>query len=158
MKMIDVRIFPMRLLSPTTVEKLLNKIYNLNGIIRIMVHGPSIPEKIYYGPAKGLKVDHTDRKVIKIRGKPIELRVKVGEVIVTISEEKFEENLEKLDEITKGTLKCQYKILIGSFTKKDVTVSDYIKYGSNFENKLDKRLVGLADPNTKLEEAVTNIK
>lgn len=155
---IDVKVFPNRLLSPVTVEKLLNKIYNLDSVVRVVIHGPSIPDKVYYGPAKGLEVDHSDRKTIKVRGKPVELKVKVGKIIITLPTKKVEESLKVLTEIVKETLPCKCQMFIGSFTKKDVTISDYIKYGLNFEDKIDKRLIGLADPNSRLKDAITNIK
>ncbi|MDI9618445.1 methyl-coenzyme M reductase operon protein D [Methanothermobacter sp.] len=155
---VDLKIFPQRLLKPETVEKLLNSIYELEGIVRVLVHGPSIPDRVYYGPARGTEVKHSDRKKIKVRGEEVELRVKVGEVIVGILPEALEENMDKIDEILKEALPCPYKVFIGAFTKKDITISDYLKYGLNFEDKIDPRIIGMADPSSRVKDTVVNIK
>ena len=65
---IDIKIIPNRYLKPDTTEKLLNSIYNLEGHQRVLIHGPSIPLKVFYGPGKGHVVNHTDRKVINVKG------------------------------------------------------------------------------------------
>jgi len=155
---VDVKIFPQRLLKPETVEELLNRIYGLEGIVRVLVHGPSIPDRVYYGPARGTEVKHSDRRRIRVRGEEVELRVKVGEVIVGILPEALEENMDKIDEILKEVLPCSYKVFIGAFTKKDITISDYLKYGLNFEDKIDPRIIGMADPSSRVKDTVVNIK
>ena len=64
-KVIDIKIFPHRYLKPKTSEKVLNASYDLGkDIIRVIVHGPSLPKYVYYGPARGMPVNHSDRKVI----------------------------------------------------------------------------------------------
>ena len=50
---VDVKIVPDRYLKPDTCEKILNEIYELEGLIRVLVHGPSLPKKVFYGPGKG---------------------------------------------------------------------------------------------------------
>ncbi|MBE2900266.1 methyl-coenzyme M reductase operon protein D [Methanothermobacter thermautotrophicus] len=155
---IDVKIFPQRLLKPETVEKILNRIYELEGIVRVLVHGPSIPDRVYYGPARGTEVNHSDRRKIKVRGEEVELRVKVGEIIVGILPEALEEKIETIEEILDEVLPCSYKVFIGAFTKKDITISDYLKYGLKFEEKIDPRVIGMVDPSSRMKDTVINIK
>ncbi len=155
---VDIKIFPQRLLKPETVEKLLNRIYELDGIVRVLVHGPSIPDRVYYGPARGIEVRHSDRKTITVRGEEVELRVKVGEIIVGILPEALAERMETIEEILEDVLPCSYKVFIGAFTKKDITISDYLKYGLNFEDKIDPRVIGMVDPSSRLKDTVVNIK
>ena len=65
---------------------------------------------------------------------------------------------EHTDEILKEVLPCPYKVFIGAFTKKDITISDYLKYGLNFEDKIDPRIIGMADPSSRVKDTVVNIK
>lgn len=156
---IDVKVVPYRLLNPQTVETILNKIYDLDGIVRVLVHGPSIPKEIPYGPAKGIKVNHKDRQVIKVKGEEVELKVKVGEIIVgVLCDDKMDENIGKIEKIMDENLPCSYQMWVGTYTKRDVTVTDWMKYGPKFEKKLDPRYIGLVDPNSKVKENVKLIK
>lgn len=158
-KVVDIKIFPHRYLKPETSEKILNAIYDLGkDIIRVIVHGPSLPKYVYYGPARGTPVNHSDRKVIKIKGEEVELTVKVGEIIVTVPYEKVMEIEKKLHKICKEIFPFGYDIYVGVFTKVKPTVVDYLKYGEGFESKIDPRLIGIVDPNTKLSEGVKIIK
>jgi methyl-coenzyme M reductase subunit D len=158
-KVIDIKIFPHRYLKPKTSEKVQNAIYDLGkDIIRVIVHGPSLPKYVYYGPARGMPVNHSDRKVIKIKGEEVELTVKVGEIIVTVPFEKAVEIEKKLHNICKEHFPYGYDIYVGAFTKVRPTVTDYLKYGEGFEGKIDPRLIGMVDPNAKLSNGVKMIK
>lgn len=55
---IDIKIYPNRFLKPKTTELLLNKICGLEGYVRFLIHGPSLPKKVFYGPGKGLSLIH----------------------------------------------------------------------------------------------------
>ena len=78
---IDIKIIPNRFLKPDTSEKILNEIYELEGNMRVLIHGPSLPKKVFYGPGKGHEVNHTDRKTIQVKGNDVDLRVMVGDII-----------------------------------------------------------------------------
>lgn len=151
---IDVRIFPYRFLKPTTAEKILNKIYNLEGKVRVLIHGPSLPKKINYGPAKGLEVNHQDRKTIKVHGEDVDLRLNVGEIIITVELKRLNDFLNQLEDILNENMPCDYIQMIGIFTKTTATVSDYLKYGENFENILDQRYIGMVDPSTRSSDSI----
>ena len=128
---IDIKIIPNRYLKPDTTEKLLNSIYNLEGHQRVLIHGPSIPLKVFYGPGKGHVVNHTDRKVINVKGNDLELRVMVGEIVITVDMSKFNAFMEDLECILDEFIPCDYSILVGIFTRTKSTISDYLKYGNN---------------------------
>lgn len=155
---IDIKIIPNRYLKPDTTEKLLNSIYNLEGHQRVLIHGPSIPLKVFYGPGKGHVVNHTDRKVINVKGNDLELRVMVGEIVITVDISKFNEFMEDLEGILDEFMPCDYSILVGIFTRTKSTISDYLKYGNNFESAIDERYIGLVDSRAKTSETVKVIK
>ena len=155
---IDIKIVPNRYLKPDTTEKILNEIYNLDGQQRVLIHGPSIPLKVFYGPGKGHVVNHTDRKEITVKGHPVELRVMVGEIVITVDVSRFNDFMDGLQEILDGHMPCDYSILVGIFTRTKSTISDYLKYGNNFENVIDDRYIGLVDSRAKTCETVKVIK
>lgn len=155
---IDIKIIPNRYLKPDTTEKILNDLYDLKGQQRFLIHGPSIPLKVFYGPGKGHVVNHTDRKEINVKGNPVELRVMVGEIIVTVDISKFNEFMDGLEGVLESHMPCDYSLLVGIFTRTKSTISDYLKYGNNFENVIDDRYIGLVDSRAKTSETVKVIK
>ena len=155
---IDIKIVPNRYLKPHTTEKILNKIYDLEGQQRVLIHGPSIPLKVFYGPGKGHVVNHTDRKEITVKGHDVELRVMVGEIVITVDISKFNDFMDNLHDVLDNDMPCDYYILVGIFTRTKSTISDYLKYGNNFESVIDDRYIGLVDSRAKTSETVKVIK
>lgn len=155
---IDIKIIPSRYLKPNTTEKILNELYELNGQQRVLIHGPSIPLKVFYGPGKGHDVNHTDRKEINVKGNIIELRVMVGEIVVTVDMAKFNDFMDNLENVLENNMPCDYSVLVGIFTRTKSTISDYLKYGNNFEEVIDDRYIGLVDSRAKTSETVKVIK
>lgn len=142
---IDIKIVPDRYLKPDTCEKILNEIYELEGLIRVLVHGPSLPKKVFYGPGKGHEVNHSDRKSINIRGESLDLRIMVGNIILTVDISHFNDLMDQLSTILDKNTPCDYSLLVGVFTRTKSTISDYLKYGNGFENYIDERYIGLVD-------------
>jgi methyl-coenzyme M reductase subunit D len=155
---IDIKIIPNRYLKPTTAEKILNLIYELDGPQRVLIHGPSIPLKVFYGPGKGHDVNHTDRKKITVKGEEIELRVMVGEIVITLDIAKFNKFMDDLQIILDENIPCDYSLLVGIFTRSKTTISDYLKYGNNFETVIDDRYIGIVDSRAKTSETVKVIE
>jgi methyl-coenzyme M reductase subunit D len=153
-----VKIFPYRILKPTTTENILNQILQLDGVLRVLINGESLPAIVNYGPSKGLPVNHTDRKTISVKGNDVPLRVSVGELILTVRLDNLEDFVEQVDEILNETLSFGYDVKVGIFNKTQSSVSDYMKYGEGFEDKIDSRLIGLVDPNAKSSETVRYIR
>ncbi|MGF7118855.1 methyl-coenzyme M reductase operon protein D [Methanobacterium oryzae] len=153
-KAVDVKIFPYRRLKPQTTEKILNGIMEYDGILRVIVNGNSIPKIVGFGPAKGTQNNHEDRRVIKIREDSVELRVSVGELIVTVKYDDLDLFLEKLQNLLENTLSFGFEVATGIFTKTNITVSDYMKVGYGLENNVDPRLIGMVDPKSKSGDTV----
>ena len=155
---IDIKIIPNRFLKPNTCEKILNELYELEGNMRVLMHGPSLPKKVFYGPGKGHDVNHTDRKTIQVKGNDVNLRIMVGDIIVTVDISKFNEFMDKLQNIVDENMPYDYTILVGRFTRTKTTISDYLKYGEGFENHIDKHYIGLVDSSARSSETVKVIK
>ena len=156
-EIIDIKIVPYRFLKPETSEKVLNKIFELDGIIRGIVHGPSLPKTVYYGPARGTPVNHQYRKSINVKGKNIDLRLLIGEIILTIDVKALNQIMESIETILDETLDFKYILMIGIFTKTQITVSDYLKYGTNFESSIDERYIGMVDSRARSSETIKMI-
>ena len=140
----DIEIFPHRLLSADTTEKLLNDLEDLKGVKRMVIQGQRLPpEEI-----------NPERQFITVKGEKIDLQVKTGRIMMEIEEEEIIEEVKKIcDEI----LQFGYNIHVGTFIRKQKTVTDDIKYGEAV-NDLPDDLVGLTDQNAQLSERTTIIK
>lgn len=157
-KATDVKIFPDRILKPDTTETILNQVMGLDGVLRVLINGETLPTVVTMGPAKGAPVNHTDRKTINVKGNDVPLRVSVGEIILTVQLDNLEDFVTEVNNILDETLNFGYNVSVGVFTKTTTTVSDYMKYGHGFEDKIDSRLIGLVDPNAKSSETIRYIR
>jgi methyl-coenzyme M reductase subunit D len=153
-KAIDVRIFPHRRLKPETTEKILNELLDLDGVLRFLINGESLPKIVGYGPARGTSVNHPDRKIITVKGKEVELLVSVGDIIVTVKHENLEEFVEKTKTILEEVLNFGFDVRVGIFTRTQTTVSDNLKVAYGIEEDFDPSLIGLVDPKTNSKETV----
>jgi len=152
--MIEIEVFPHRYLKASTTEKFLNKVYSLDTVERIVIHGESLPKTVYYGPAKGTPVNHSERKEVVVQGIPIELTVMAGRFWIAL---KDDSELEKIEEVCKEVFPFGYRISAGKFLRDRPTVTDYIKYGEGFVNGIDKKIVGITDPRSKFQSSVAVI-
>ena len=139
----QVRVAPVRLLNPETVEQLLNLLAAHEGIRRILLKGQSLPAAVPYGPARGAPNPHSKRGTITVLGEEIELQTHVGTILM---------ELESIDVLPAIRAACDkvftrfpYSIQKGRFMKTHATTSDYAKYGPN----ADELLLGLADPKSR---------
>lgn len=136
---LDIEIAPKNLLSPITTQKLLNELVKIEGIKKIMVQGPRLPSTVPYGPAKGDSIHHSQRQLIQITSKIIELSVCVGRVRLEVENSIVKDSV-KL--ICKEILPCDFEFNEGLFILKRSTTTDYAKRGAN----ADKIALGLSDP------------
>ena len=155
---VDVKIVPDRYLKPDTCEKILNEIYELEGLIRVLVHGPSLPKKVFYGPGKGHEVNHSDRKSINIRGESLDLRIMVGNIILTVDISHFNDLMDQLSTILDKNTPCDYSLLVGVFTRTKSTISDYLKYENRFKNYIDEHYIDLINYRAISSQSVKVIK
>lgn len=136
----QVRIVPLRMLKPDTAERLLNKLAEIPGIRRMMIHGPGLPKKVPYGPARGSPNPHSDRKAIRVGDAEIALRIAAGEVVLEVEDASVVEKIRSLcDGFFTG---FPYQLQEGRFMKTTPTLVDYAKYGPD----ADTTFIGLADP------------
>jgi methyl-coenzyme M reductase subunit D len=140
----DIEIFPHRLLNADTTESLLNAFDELDGVKKIVLQGQRLP-----ADAK-----NPDHRVINIKGDEVDLQVKAGRIFMEIEDE------ETIDAVR---LKCEenlsfgFNIHVGTFIRKQKTVSDKIKYGEALDDIPDD-MVGLTDQNAQLSERATILK
>jgi methyl-coenzyme M reductase subunit D len=144
---IQIEIFPSRILSPETAQKLLVELSQIDGILRVMVQGPRLPEKVFYGPGTGEKVEHPLRKPIQIGDQVIELKVSVGRIRLEISNAEVKE---KVRTVCEKVLPFSFEFREGHFLRKKPTVTDYAKLGPD----ADSRLLGMVDPKSKINQLV----
>lgn len=139
----DIEIFPNRLLSTETTEKVLKEVNRIDGVKRIVIQGQRIsPEQI-----SDLDMKTFDEKSSLIH-------VKTGRILMEIEDQSV---ISKLRKIFDFYFPFGYEIGFGKFIRKQVTVTDNLKYGENLD-KIPKELVGLTDQNAKLGERTGIIK
>jgi methyl-coenzyme M reductase subunit D len=144
---IQIEIFPIRILSPETAQKLISELYQVDGILRVMVQGPKLPEKVGYGPGTGEKVEHPLRKPIQIGDQVIELKISVGRIRLELSDAEVKE---KVRAVCEKVLPFSFEFREGHFLRRKPTVTDYAKLGP----EADSRLLGMVDPKAKINQLV----
>ncbi|MDF1556597.1 MAG: methyl-coenzyme M reductase operon protein D [ANME-2 cluster archaeon] len=155
-KPIQVEIFPQRVLMPDTAEQLLNVIDKVPGVIRMVIQGPSLPNRVTCGPGAGTPVNHPDRRVINVSGHAFELNIRLGRVQVEIEDRSVKE---KLRQVVEEVLPFPFEYREGFFIRRKATLTDYAKYG--FKSKTDEsinlddeRLLGLIDPKANAKDRI----
>lgn len=144
---IQIEIFPSRILSPETAQKLMAEINKVDGVLRIMVQGNRLPEKVSEGPGTGERIEHPLRKPIQIGDQVIELKICVGRIRVELSNP---ESKEKVREVCEKMLPFPFEFREGHFFRRKPTVTDYAKLGPD----ADPRLLGMVDPKAKSDRLV----
>lgn len=144
---IQIEIFPSRILSPETAQKLIAEIYKVDGVIRVMVQGNRLPDKVSAGPGTGEKVEHPLRKPIQIGDQVIELKICVGRIRVELSNA---EAKEQIREVCEKLLPFPFEFREGHFFRRKPTVTDYAKLGP----EADSRLLGMVDPKAKTDQLI----
>lgn len=141
----DIEIFPHRLLNVDTAERLLNDLDRIEGIKRMLIHGPRLPP---------VREGHPDRRSMIVSGEEVEVQVKPGRILLEIESE---EVIEDVREVCEEHLPFGYNIHIGHFIRKQKTVSDKLKYGEELD-KIPDEMVGLTDQNAQLSERAQILK
>ena len=141
----DIEIFPYRIIGADTTEKLLNGIECLDDVKRTVIHGPRLPPD-----DPDLNPKYKDRREITVKGKPIELKIRVGRIFVELTSESAIKEVEK---ICDDVLPFGYDINTSrtEYIRKHKTVSDAIKYGVG-EDNLPDELIGMTDQTRQLAE------
>ena len=140
----DIEIFPHRLLNPETTESLLNALDEIEGVKTIVLQGQRLPPE-------AVNPDHT---TIIVKGEEVDLQVKTGRVLMEID---TEDTIELVRQKCEENLSFGFNVHVGTFIRKQKTVSDKIKYGDALKNLPDE-MVGLTDQNALLSERATILK
>jgi len=145
----DIEIFPHRLLSADTTEGLLNNLEGIEGIKRIVIQGQRLPPKDV----------NQEQRTITLKGEEIDLQIQTGRILMDIEDEGIidESIIEDITSICEDHLPFGFNIHVGTFIRKQKTVTDNLKYGKAL-NKISKDMVGLTDQNAQLSERATIIK
>lgn len=139
----DIQIFPHRILSADTTEKILIELNELENINRIVLQGQRLPDD----------PSNPDRRSITVKGEEIDLQIKTGRILMEIVDEDV---IEDVKVIAKKHLPFGFNVYAGTFIRKEKTVSDLMKYG-DLDNLPDD-MVGLTDQNAELSKRATYLK
>ncbi|NLX48032.1 MAG: methyl-coenzyme M reductase operon protein D [Euryarchaeota archaeon] len=124
----EIMVFPERMLLADTTETLLNKLHEVKNVKRITVQGEDLPAIMKAGPGTGGPVDHPERRVIKVAGKDMELKVLVGRILVEISDMDFvPQAMKDIKEVCESVFPFNFTLEVGRYSKFKPTVSDYKK-------------------------------
>ena len=147
----DIEIFPHRLLSVETTEKLLIDLERIDAVNRMVLHGRRLsPEE----------TGSEEPRFITIRDEKIDLHVKTGRVLIEINEEEIislDQLNDEIHEICTNHLPFGFNLTEGTFIRKEKTVTDALKYGEGLKH-LPNEMVGLTDQNAQLSERARIIK
>lgn len=124
----EVRIMTNRLLSAKTTEKVLNALDVIEHIRQINMSGESLPKTINSGPAKGEENNHSERCLIKVGGKDVELRCEVGAFYIELlvdDADMLEAVVEKIKKACDATISDGYTYDIGRYSKYKPSLNDY---------------------------------
>jgi len=124
----EIMVFPHRLLSADTTEKLLNRIHDVPHVTQVNVSGEGLHAIVGSGPNKGLPVDHEERKTILVKGEEIELRLLVGRVFVEVDDiDNVDAAADGIAAICEELLPFGFNLEVGRYHKYRQTVTDYNK-------------------------------
>jgi len=131
------------MMKPETCENLLNKLVDVPGIRRILLHGQNIPKVIPYGPARGMENKSAIKRRITIGSTSCDIRMLVGDIILELEDECIIGLIQKI--CNDFFVNFGFVMQKGIFIKPTMTLVDYAKYGPN----ADPELIGMVDPRSK---------
>jgi methyl-coenzyme M reductase subunit D len=124
----EVEIFSNVLLGADTTEKVLNALDPIEHIRQINMTGESISKNLNSGPGKGLPNNHSERKVIKVGGRDVELKYQVGAFYIELdveNEKMLDEAVNKIKEACEATMPRGFSLTVGRYSKYRKTLRDY---------------------------------
>ncbi len=149
-RLMQVEIFPDRLLNNETAQALLNELNKISGITRMIVYGPRLPRD---DPEDLLAGKHNVRepKYLNIMGEKVELTVQVGRIFVEMEDPGIKD---KIKEACRKALPFPFEINEGIYIRTQKTISDYVRKGG----KVDDISVGLFDPKAQPKSSCCSAK
>ncbi len=139
-RLLQLEIFPSRLLTVETAQKLLNELNKISGITRMVVYGPGLPKDNPQDLLDG-KFE-AQKRYLNILGEQVELAVQVGRVWVEVEDIAVKD---KIREACEKTLPFSFDINEGLYLRTRKTITDYVRKGGN----VDDISLGMFDPKSK---------
>jgi len=139
-RLLQLEIFPERLLTVETAQKLLNELNQISGITRMVVFGPGLPKDDPKDLLNG-KFE-AQKKYLNILGEKVELTVQVGRIWVEVEDVEIKDKIRKACE---KTLPFSFDINEGLYLRTRKTITDYVRKGGN----VDDISLGMFDPKSK---------
>ncbi len=124
----EVRIMTNRLLSAESTEAVLNAIDKIEHIRQVNMSGESLPANINSGPAKGIPNRHSERRIIHVDGREVELHCLVGAFYIELEvddSEMLDSVVGKIKEACDAHIADGYSLEIGRYSKYRPTLNDY---------------------------------
>ena len=124
----EVRIMTNRLLSAKTTEAVLNAIDPIPHIRQVNMAGESLPATINSGPGKGLPNNHTERQVITVAGREVELHCLVGAFYIELEvddADMLEATVKEIREACEKHIPEGFTLDIGRYSKYKPSLNDY---------------------------------
>jgi methyl-coenzyme M reductase subunit D len=152
-KKMQIEIFPQRLLNVETAQNLIDELNEIEGIIRIVVYGPSLPAEDPEALLQG-KFGVREPKFLNIKGEQVELTVQVGRIWAEIEERGVRK---KVRVACEKALPFPFEIYDGMYIRTKKTVTDYIRKSGDVSGINDASL-GMFDPSAKSRRACCDSK
>lgn len=143
-KKMQIEIFPQRLLNLESAQKLIDELNEIEGILRIVVYGPSLPAEDPEALLQG-KFGVREPKFLNIKGEQVELSVQVGRIWVEIESRDVRK---KVRAACEKALPIPFEIYDGMYIRTQKTVTDYIRKSGDVSG-IDDESLGMFDPNAK---------
>jgi methyl-coenzyme M reductase subunit D len=140
-RLMQIEIFPQRLLNIDTAQDLLNELNKITGITRMVVYGPRLPKEKPEDLLDG-KFNTREKNYLDIMGEKVELTVQVGRIFVEIEDPGLKV---KITEACRKALPFPFEINEGLYIRTQKTLTDYVRKGG----KVDDISVGMFDPKAK---------
>jgi methyl-coenzyme M reductase subunit D len=140
-RLLQLEIFPERLLNFETAQKLVDALNEIDGITRMVVHGPRLPAEDPENLLNG-KFGIREPRFLNIKGEKEELTVQVGRIWLEVEDSNVEK---KVREACEKALPFSFELYEGMYLRTRKTVTDYVRRGE----KVDDLSLGMFDPKDK---------
>lgn len=140
-KIMQVEVFPERLLGFETARKLIGRLNEVEGITRIVIYGPRLPAENPDDLLNG-KFGTPEKRFLNIKGEEVELTTQVGRIWIELEDIGVKD---KVKEACEKALPFSFELYEGLYLRRKKTVSDYVRRGPD----ADDRTLGMFDPKDK---------
>lgn len=140
-KLVQIEVFPQRVLNVETAQELLNELNEIPGITRMVVFGPRLPRDNPEDLLEG-KFNVAEKKYLNIKGEQVELTVQIGRLWIEINDTAA---IGKIRAAGEKVLPFPFEMYEGVYIRTQKTVTDYARKGG----KVDNISIGLMDPKAK---------